>query len=248
MSSRRRALPLVAWVAALTASLGGMSAAGTVLPTPPVTQPSLLPDYLAGTAPLLGAFGILRVIALALGWYLLASTLLATVSRLLRAARLVRVADWLTLPPVRRLVQAAVGIGMAAATVGALSNGGEQAWYQPSEAVVAYADATEPGLQVVPEGEIGGPTLGLERIAPAQTADATLEATDGPALWVVAPGDHLWSIAERVLAAHHGSAPDEATVVTYWQRLVDANRERLADPTNPDLIYPEQELVLPPVE
>lgn len=51
--------------------------------------------------------------------------------------------------------------------------------------------------------------------------------------WVVQPGDHLWSIAER-------SAPGD--VVPYWVALVEANRDRLADP---DLVLPGQVLVLP---
>jgi nucleoid-associated protein YgaU len=32
----------------------------------------------------------------------------------------------------------------------------------------------------------------------------------------------------------------------YWRRLIDANRDRLVDPGNPDLLLPGQELVLPP--
>jgi nucleoid-associated protein YgaU len=51
--------------------------------------------------------------------------------------------------------------------------------------------------------------------------------------WVVEPGDHLWSIAER-------TAPGD--VVRYWLALVEANRDRLADP---DLVLPGQVLVLP---
>lgn len=62
---------------------------------------------------------------------------------------------------------------------------------------------------------------------------------------VVTPGDHFWSIAEGVLTATYGSTPDEASVAEYWVVLVDANRSRLIDPNNPDLIFPGQELVLP---
>lgn len=61
-------------------------------------------------------------------------------------------------------------------------------------------------------------------------------------------GDHLWSIAERHLADVHGGPVDDATVTDYWQRLVDANRDRLADADNPDLIYPGQQFELPAVD
>jgi nucleoid-associated protein YgaU len=62
----------------------------------------------------------------------------------------------------------------------------------------------------------------------------------------VGPGDSFWSIAEDVLASPAASPPGEREVGRYWRRLVDANRDRLVDPGNPDLLLPGQELVLPP--
>lgn len=68
--------------------------------------------------------------------------------------------------------------------------------------------------------------------------------------WVVEPGDSFWSIAEDVLASPGGGGgggpPAERDVGRYWRRLIDANRGRLVDPGNPDLLLPGQELVLPP--
>ena len=40
-------------------------------------------------------------------------------------------------------------------------------------------------------------------------------------------------------------ASDDRRVIAYWRRLVEANRGRLLDPGNPDLLVPGQELVLP---
>lgn len=60
-----------------------------------------------------------------------------------------------------------------------------------------------------------------------------------PTTWTVAPGESLWSIAEDVAAA----VPVVDTA-SYWARLVEANRHRLADP---DLIFPGQVLELPDV-
>lgn len=59
---------------------------------------------------------------------------------------------------------------------------------------------------------------------------------------VVRPGEHFWSIAEAVVAARPDPQLDTAT---YWRLLVEANRDRLVDPHNPDLLHPGQELVLP---
>jgi nucleoid-associated protein YgaU len=70
-------------------------------------------------------------------------------------------------------------------------------------------------------------------------------AAPAPRTYEVQPGDHLWSIAERRLAQHLGRQPTEAEVVPYWRSVIEINRNRLADPRNPDLIFPEQVLVLP---
>jgi nucleoid-associated protein YgaU len=61
----------------------------------------------------------------------------------------------------------------------------------------------------------------------------------------LAAGDHLWAVAERTLAGARGAAPADAEVTAYWRALVDANQGRLADPSNPDLVFPGQVLVLP---
>lgn len=66
-----------------------------------------------------------------------------------------------------------------------------------------------------------------------------------PTVWVVEPGDSLWSIAEEVTESTDGTPAAERTVTRYWQRLVAANRANLVDPHNPDLIVPGQRLVLP---
>ena len=52
-----------------------------------------------------------------------------------------------------------------------------------------------------------------------------------------APGDSFWSIAVDEAAS--------ATSSRYWRALIDANRDRLVDPSNPDLLYPDQVLRLP---
>ena len=62
---------------------------------------------------------------------------------------------------------------------------------------------------------------------------------------VVAPGDHLWAIARRVLAQRQGGDPSDAEIADYWRRLIDTNRDRLVDPHDPSLIHPGQRLVLP---
>lgn len=67
------------------------------------------------------------------------------------------------------------------------------------------------------------------------------------AAWTVQPGDHLWRIAERTLAAAWGREPTDAEIDPYWRDVIDLNRKRLRDAANPDRIFPGQVFELPPV-
>jgi nucleoid-associated protein YgaU len=78
--------------------------------------------------------------------------------------------------------------------------------------------------------------------APA-TADAAQAATP-PSSWTVEAGDSFWSIAAETVASA-GGEPNDRRVTAYWRRLVEANRGRLIDAGNPDLLVPGQHLVLP---
>lgn len=244
MGAVRRVAPLALWIGALVGILAGLAAAGGTLPSPPLTQPAVLMGWFETQPPVHAAFGVLRVLAMAAGGYLLATTVLATLARMARAAGAIRVADALTLPMVRRMASTAVGVGLATAVLAGLSD--DASWSGGGRTVVTADMAEAGGVDVAMEslGDLDGAgvTLGL--------LDEAGEAADGavaPAV-VVQSGDHLWGVAERVLAAHHGNPVPDAEVVGYWQRLVEANRDRLADPDNPDLIYPGQEFVLPPVD
>ena len=68
--------------------------------------------------------------------------------------------------------------------------------------------------------------------------------------WTVEPGQSFWSQSEVVvtgatLASGDRSHPHEAEIAAYWLRLIEANRTDLADPANPDLIFPGQVFRLP---
>jgi nucleoid-associated protein YgaU len=95
------------------------------------------------------------------------------------------------------------------------------------------------------------PSRPVDRVPAAPAAGASgLEpaavfAAGGAATWLVDSGDSFWSIAADVLTPPGGPSPSDRAVARYWRRLVDANRRRLVDPRNPDLLRPGQELVVP---
>ncbi|MET0728589.1 MAG: LysM domain-containing protein [Acidimicrobiales bacterium] len=103
-----------------------------------------------------------------------------------------------------------------------------------------------PSSSVVPPDPVDEPAdaHGPGVLAPAALPPAPGQASAGGAAEtvVVAPGDSLWSIAAEELAGSR--APIEQDVAVYWARLIEANRSRLVDPHNPDLIFPGQVLTL----
>ena len=77
-------------------------------------------------------------------------------------------------------------------------------------------------------------------------ADPTLRIPVGPGTRVVLRGDSLWSIAAERVAAALGRSPTDPEVGSYWATLLDENSHRLAS-GDPDLIYPGEIVLLPPV-
>ena len=62
-----------------------------------------------------------------------------------------------------------------------------------------------------------------------------------------AAGDSFWSIAAQHVRSATGLAPSDAEVAPYWRVLIEANRDHLVVPGEPDLIHPGQVFTLPPV-
>lgn len=92
-------------------------------------------------------------------------------------------------------------------------------------------------------------------MAPSTTSSTTTE-TETPVsshavhgaleVRVLAPGDHLWAVAEEKVADLLQRPGTDDEISTYWLRLVQLNRAELADPDNPDLVFPGQAIRLPP--
>ena len=258
MSRRHRpAFALVAWATVLAAVVAVLHGLGGPLAPPPLGDGRGFRAWFEQRQPPEVVFGLLRLVALALAWYLLAVTLAGTAGRVLRLRTLVTALDAVTVPVVRRLVDAAMGLSVVAAalagTPGVAGAAGDSA-PPPVEVMRRLPDAGVPGeaapetMRRLPDNPAGPPGVpppqgGAEA---AGTAAPPAPAA-APVTWKVAPGDHFWSVAERVLARARQRPPADAEVDPYWRSLVAANRDRLRDPANPDLLFPGQELVVPPV-
>lgn len=171
------------------------------------------------------AFAGVRIVALALAWYLLLVTLLALVARSLRVARAVRWADAITVPVVRHLVNRAAGLALAASLVAPASP--VAAAGPPPAAVTAPATTDVPVMRLLEDAPA----------VPAAPAAPPVAETH-----VVAPGDSLWSVASDVLEQRFGRPPRDSEIVPYWNLVIEANAETFPDP---NLIFAGQIVSLP---
>jgi hypothetical protein len=261
---------LLAWTASLALGLRGLHALGAGPLGVPLSSADDLSAWLDRTPPDVMAVAIVRLVALAAGWYLAVCTLVLTVVRPVGHSRVGSIAVRATPAIVRRLVVGGGGLGLAVGTlVGALpSIMVAPAPLAPKPAAASVAGAPhdpKPPTATMTRGPRDVRTAVMTRLPTEDTPPAVMTRlpaedappasrsppargtrghTAAPPSWTVASGDSFWSIAAETLT-QAGEAPTDRRVIGYWRHLVEANRGRLLDPGNPDLLVPGQELVLP---
>lgn len=242
--------------------------AATALPGPSSRGPADIGRWIQHTDPAIVAATLLRWLAIGFGWYCLATAALAVVARLTRRRRLIRAVDRLCISSVRALAAGIAGTSLTIATIASAAGAqpvGGAADQPPTMHQVATTDANadaargptlhqvapEPSRQTLTSASPRFRVALVETTAPPSdepsTPTAAANVTPREDIWTVESGDHLWSIAERVLTQHAAAEPTLQVVEAYWQRLVRTNRAGLADPSNPDLLYVGQSIVLPPL-
>lgn len=185
--------------------------------------------------PVSASFRLLAMVGTAITAYLSIGSLasaLAALARMIGCASLATTIEVLTVPVVRRTLAGLVSLG--AALVADHSPAGARATVAVS---VAEPSDAEPGT------EAG--TAVLEPLDRAPAATPT-ETADRPDQWTVQPGDHLWGLARAALL-EAGRSTSDAAVADYLEAVVELNRSRLVVQDEPDLIFPGQVFVRPPL-
>ena len=241
---RRDVVALVAWTSLLVVALAGLHALGDgPLGTPPADG---IGTWIGHRGAATALFALVRLALLVVGWYLLVATFLATSLRLFRADAPARAVEACAPMLVRRLVRAAAGLSLAASVVASstasASEGVASVPVMRRLPDAAHASVEEDAVAVtmtrLPDIDANDP-------ATPPIAPGAPPAPPAPATWTVVPGDHLWSIARRTLAAAWRAEPSDAEIDPYWRALVELNRPRLPDPRNADLIVPAMIVELP---
>lgn len=255
---------LLAWCITLFGCLVLLHRIGHgVLATPPWREPSRWQSWLDDIGPAAAFASIMRVGALVTAWYLAAVTMLGITVRIahVRAGR--RILDRLTIAPLRRLLASWVATTTAALAftlpLPVARAGPPSPAPAPRPIVllqVVSTDSAPPSVLLTVDDPLPGPqTISTEPPTPTRLIQLAPHATSPPsvapprplpATVIVKPGDNFWSVARFLLSDDRGHPPEPTLLANYWRRLVDANRDRLVHADAPDLLFPGQELVVPP--
>ena len=192
----------------------------------------------------------LRAVVLAVALWLTAVHLLYLAAHLLRLRRLLDLTRLLMLPGMRRMADRVVAGMLVATTVAGPATATEQVdpsyvpvpagWETPlTTTTTTVSVTTQPAEAPLPAPPPDPADPSPPHPEPGSSGLAAVEV-------VVQPGDNMWRLAQRRLA-EAGEPTDDRRVAPYWVRVVEANRHRIRS-GNPDLIFPGEVLVLPPLE
>lgn len=183
-----------------------------------------------------------RWVALGLATWLLVTHLLYTTAVVTQTDWMVTLLRPITLPIIRR-----VAAGMTAMTISLSSLAAVAETGHTATAVTGQSDpqlrqeaTPTPILQPLVEPEdITEPPIETEvAIEPEGSYSA-------PLTWLVRPGDHLWSIAGEHLTIVLEREPTADEHRRYWVEVVKAACPVIRS-GDPNLIYPDEEIPLPP--
>jgi hypothetical protein len=210
---------LFAWTAAVALGLRALHALGAGTLGVPLSSVEDLSTWLDRTPPEVMAVAIVRLVALAAGWYLAVCTLALALTRPFGRTRVASAAARATPAVIRRLVAGGGGLGLAAGTlVGGLpSVGMAPTALAPRPAAASIVGAMQdpgPPTATMTHGPRDMPTAVMTRMPAEDTPTAVmtrLPATDAPPASRAPPPDATVEAATDAPPASRAPPPD-ATV------------------------------------
>lgn len=255
---------LLAFALVAVRVLGDGSLAG-----PPTSSTDAFGAWVDDRGPVTVAMSLLRLATEGVLWYLLVVAIIVVVARATRSVVALRFADVVSAPLPDRLVRVALGISLATAGQPTSLPGGHLA-AEPTvtggATMVALSGDDANGAAPTMERLSGDPERRESATAGPVAADGadgdTARATPWPddarstpaapapvdldrSTWTVTDGESFWVIADEVVSEQLGRPATDAEIAPFWDALVAANRHRLVDPDDPDLVLPGQVMELP---
>jgi hypothetical protein len=208
----------------------------------------------------------LRLFALGGLCWLVTTTVLYGVARVVRATRVINALGWCTLPAIRRVVDGALAVSLV--TTGVVASGAGVAHAAPPPTTSTTSGVRSGRAHVLESFPPAPSTSPSSPSSPPQPARSSPSSPPQPARssssdppsptptpapnapahrHVVVAGDNLWTIATAEVARTTGRSESELNdqeVASYWVELVAAARPGLRS-GNPNLIYPGEVVPLP---
>lgn len=239
-------------VAALGPVVAGLALAGRGgLGALPLLRPGRWVGWAAAHGPVLSLFQALRVSAIAVATLWLSALVLVVVTRVPAVGRL-------TARGLARLGRSGawrVALGLSVTGVSVAACGPAPGGVEDVPPVLSWTGSPGGPPPVVGHTQtpaaLGGvtPADGVVRSArpPAPPSPPAAAAMASPGTWLVRAGDDLWSIASAEVARSlpSGATLTDRRVATYWLALIEANRALLPVPSDPNVLYPGDRLILP---
>lgn len=232
-----------------------------------------LRQWLSSTPPDDALLAASRMVGLACGWWIIASTVFYVAARWSRTAPGIRIATPLTIPFIRNLCTRLLMGTVVATTLGgslpsaASTDPPAATWYD--SALPVPVPIPQPGPSAPLEEPLGldpfrfpHPVLKLDsrpigplrepvpfsgsgdQIARSRTLYSIEHPTPG-ARYRIVPGDNLWTIAQRAVSQALGQPPTIHQTAPYWVDLIEVNHEAIRS-GDPNLIFPGETILLPP--
>ncbi len=226
-------LRMGAVVALASATLWGLASVGSgPIGAPPIGSWDQAVAWYERVDAAHAVMAVVRLLAMACAGWLLVGAALQLVASPSLGYRSRRLADALSPRVLRRLAHGAVQLSVTAGLA------------LPSVTSAGAAPTDDPpGIAVMEVvGDPGAPVPDTPPVAPAPVETQPPPAADEV---IVQPGNSFWSLAVETVAEANGAPPTDDQVDDYWRRLIEANRDRLIAPGDPDLLRPGQILVLP---
>lgn len=123
---------------------------------------------------------------------------------------------------------------------------GAPATTSPSRAG-AFSDGPKPGSATVQVVEAPPSVDVLDPTGTNSPAAEWPEAGCGATVWNAVPGQQFYDAATRHLEGVLGRHATEEEADAFFQSCVEVNRSRLIDASNPEVVVPGQQLIVPPV-
>lgn len=208
-----------------------------------------LADWMRTADPAAALTSVARLVALAIGYWLLLTTVVYALAHQLGWVGVTEAMRWITLPVVRRVVHGVTAVSLTSAAILGPAVVSVGPAFAQEDAVVADGDETDttvedqpsdgyvPDAAGWPEVEASGDFWRPTVVEMPQAASAFHAVSDGDSMWTIAR-DHLRSTVGREIT--------EDELSHYWARLVEANRDTIQS-GDPDMIFPAERITLPDV-